>query len=170
MTRNYPSIGASPSGVLGKGPSPVHSGRVAPNARTATWQWSVAHLTQMARHPHHPPWPPTPTHMKTNPPSYTHDIIPRESPSPLLSILTVRVFFLRLVPQRRAAYASSCFARITPHPAAINDKCGSNKATTTVIHSVKDTPRMSIDHSTIFDHSLIFPSAGSLSVVTLRLM
>ena len=40
-----------------------------------------------------PPWPPTPTHIKTIPLRYSHDIIPRESPSPLLYMTTVRFFF-----------------------------------------------------------------------------
>ena len=88
------------------------------------------------------PWPPPKPHTKTIPPSYAPDIIPRESPSPLLSISTVRVFFLRLVRRRRPAYAAKLFRQY--YRTAINDKCWSNEATKSRICSRNDTPRVSI--------------------------
>ena len=53
-------------------------------------------------------------------------------------------------------------------PINLNDVCGSNGATKTVIHNVKDTPLgvyliITLQYLTI----LFFPAAGSLLVVTL---
>jgi hypothetical protein len=95
--------------------------------------------------------------------SYTHDIIPRESPSRVLSTTTIVLFFLWLVCHRRAAYASSCFARITPPPSTTN--VGQMKNTTLQFVVELTFPGDIFHQSTIFDRWISFLAAGSLSVV-----
>jgi hypothetical protein len=99
------------------------------------------------------------------PTGYAHNIIPRKSPSRVLSTSTIVLFFLWLIRRRRSAYAPSCFARIIPLPSTTNIV---RILQQTLEYAAETTPPVYIfDQSTIFDHSLIFV-AGSLSVVTLR--
>jgi hypothetical protein len=94
--------------------------------------------------------------------------MPIESPSCALSTSAIVLFFLWLVRRWRAAYASCSFARIIPLP--------STTYVGQIMHqrlefAVEMTPPGCLfDHSTIFDRRFIFPAAGSLLVVTLRLM
>ena len=114
-----------------------------------------------------PPWPPTSTHTKTLPPSNAHDIIQRESPIACTFYLYHSCIFLRLVCRRRAAYASSSFARLTALPSTSYSYVGHLKQQRVELAVETTLPECLFDHSTIFDYSFIFPAAGSLSVVYL---
>ena len=98
------------------------------------------------------------SHGKILPPArYYHNI----------QLLTASLFFPRLDLRRWSPYVELCWQY---YPTAINDECGPNESTNTLIFSRNDSPL--IDIITIYNYRplVIFPAAGTLLVVLLRLM